>query len=434
MLRLDVSLLAHQRPVFRWPVDHHHVVYVKGRRAGGTVGSQRTCLRWALRSPLVRPLRQLWVDVTHRNISRYLNRYFLTSLHDFRDGRDFRLNRAEMTMSFPGGSVVDFGSVEQGHKIEGWAYDVIWINEAGHVLKDEEFYWQTLVPMTIERQGARVFYVGAPKGRAGLFEQFYLKGLDGPERDADFRSHQHTSFDNPLLNRTAIERYVRDMPAWLYRQEIMGEFVASADARFKREWFPAVEAYPTAGCVHVRYWDLAASRVTMKSGRAVSDPDATSGCLSAFYQQDQTEFIVDVRRFREGPAQVLRAVEDCARSDPPGTVVVVEEEPGASGKLVSHALRERLSALGAVFEADRASGPKEARAAPLAGYAETGHVRLLRSTWNGDLIRELEAFPKGRHDDMVDSASGAHGYLVRAGLLGAGAGLWVNERHTDWGY
>lgn len=434
LAKLHVSLLPHQREVFRWPMTVHHVVYPKGRRAGGTAGAQRTALRWAYRSPLGRPLRQLWVDITHRNISRYLNRYFLTSLRALRDGKDYTLNRAEMTFTFPGGAILDFGSVEQGHKIEGWGYDVVWINEAGHVLKDEEFYWQTLVPMTIERQGARVFYVGAPKGRAGLFERFFLKGsLGAAEHDPDFVSYRHTSFDNPLLNHAAIERYVREMPPWLYQQEIMAEFVAPAEARFQREWFPLVETYPAVACQHVRYWDLAASKVRQRNGVAVSDPDATSGCLSAFYPQDRLEFIVDVRRFRDGPAGVLKAIEECARRDPPGTVVVIEQEPGASGIIAIHGVRERIAALGVLVVADLPTGPKEARSAPLAAWAEAGRAKVLRAAWNGEFFRELEAFPKGRHDDMVDSASGAHGYLLRAGILGASVQPWATQRDTDWG-
>ena len=38
--------------------------------------------------------------------------------------------------------------------------------------------------------------------------------------------------------------------------------------------------------------------------------------------------------------------------------------------------------------------------------AKQGHVKLVRGPWNLDFIREATSFPKGRHDDDVDTVSG----------------------------
>ena len=438
--RFDVSLLPHQLPVFRWH-DAKFIQYVKGRRAGGTAGAARKCIQWLHKSPTGRPLRQLWLDLTHRNIIKYQNLYMLPALAGIPSAL-WSLNKQEMTLkmtSFGGGTggSVDFGSLEQGEKLEGYAYDVIWINEAGHVLKAEDFIWTTILPMAIEGEGAKIFSIGAPKGRTGLFETFANRGKKGSgDYDPMYYTIHHTSFENPLLNHEAIEKYTRDMPNWMYRQEIMAEFVASAEQFFKAEWFLIVDSYPASACSHVRYWDCAASKVKMKNGVAVSDPDATSGTLSAWHPIDRLEFIVNIETFRDGPAEVRRRIINTALRDPKGTTVVIEQEPGSLGRIAISTLQDELSAFNINCVADPPTGAKTARAQPLAGFAESGRLRLLRGSWNSKFIREAEAFPKGQHDDQVDSTSGAHMFLVKQGAsLSSGiTGAWVAEsRNTDWG-
>lgn len=51
-------------------------------------------------------------------------------------------------------------------------------------------------------------------------------------------------------------------------------------------------------------------------------------------------------------------------------------------------------------------GDKVERARPWRRRAKQGHVYLVKGAWNRDFIREATAFPKGRHDDVVDMVSG----------------------------
>ena len=51
-------------------------------------------------------------------------------------------------------------------------------------------------------------------------------------------------------------------------------------------------------------------------------------------------------------------------------------------------------------------GDKVERARPVQLRAKQGHVKLVRGPWNLDFIREATSFPKGRHDDDVDTVSG----------------------------
>lgn len=55
----------------------------------------------------------------------------------------------------------------------------------------------------------------------------------------------------------------------------------------------------------------------------------------------------------------------------------------------------------------KASKDKVTRALPASSQAEAGNIKLLQASWNENFLRELENFPDGSHDDMVDALSGA---------------------------
>ncbi len=60
----------------------------------------------------------------------------------------------------------------------------------------------------------------------------------------------------------------------------------------------------------------------------------------------------------------------------------------------------------------RVTGSKQIRDSPLSSCAEHGNVMLLRAPWNGVFLDELEIFPDGAHDDIVDAAAGAFSKLT----------------------
>lgn len=51
---------------------------------------------------------------------------------------------------------------------------------------------------------------------------------------------------------------------------------------------------------------------------------------------------------------------------------------------------------------------KVMRARPVQSRARAGKIKLLRAPWNKELIRQFVAFPRGRHDDLVDVGSGVN--------------------------
>lgn len=81
-------------------------------------------------------------------------------------------------------------------------------------------------------------------------------------------------------------------------------------------------------------------------------------------------------------------------------------EDVAFQKLVIKQFRSDPDLVNKEIKAVRPNGDKVMRARPWRRRAKDGHLFLVRGKWNRDFIREATAFPKGRHDDMVDMLSG----------------------------
>lgn len=215
-------------------------------------------------------------------------------------------------------------------------------------------------------------------------------------------------------------------------QELEAQILDDLGTFFSRAWFGWLDT-PTMLPRKVRSWDLAGT----PPGPANEDPDWSVGALVASDPQpapwtlaDGTvihagRFVVeDVIRLRDSPAQVEQAVVDAARRDGPTVRVVIEREPGQSGKSQLAHFQQALAGT-ALVEEYSPSGPKAVRAGLVSGAAQQGRVDLVRAPWNQAMLDELEEFTGtslDRHDDQVDALSQAFAMLEgRGGMASAQA-------------
>jgi predicted phage terminase large subunit-like protein len=162
-----------------------------------------------------------------------------------------------------------------------------------------------------------------------------------------------------------------------------------------RGWFPVLAAAPTDVHTRVRYWDKAGTE---------DGGDYTAG-VRLGQRADKSWVIEDVVRGQWSAFQRERVLLQCAASDPPGTLVWVEQEPGSGGKESAQLTVRSLA--GYAVRADKVTGDALARVQPLAVQAEAGNVRLVAGAWTEAFLAECHAFPDGGHDDQVIAAAGA---------------------------
>lgn len=169
-----------------------------------------------------------------------------------------------------------------------------------------------------------------------------------------------------------------------------------------RGWFNMIKRsdLPTTRRT-VRYWDLAASEDKRN--------DPTAG-VKMSRDSKKNFYIEDVQHFHEDwPIAKRRIV---SRSKVERLVVGVEAQGGF--KVAFSELKTALVGK-AVIRDFRVDTDKLTRALPFIAAAEEGKVFVVIADWNNKLFDELEGFPTGKRDDMVDGCSGAH-YMLTHGV------------------
>jgi predicted phage terminase large subunit-like protein len=203
------------------------------------------------------------------------------------------------------------------------------------------------------------------------------------------------------------ERY--DLNYLQERLETLGTFFFNAlyqqrpeneNARLtSRNWLmpPVTELPPFSRMQFFRVWDLAATE---------GGGDYTVGTLCAYYEENDTFYILDVLRRQSSPGQVEALVYRTAVDDGHNCRVIIEQEPGSSGKsLVEHFINNVLKDFQTEAYPSGNSGSKIEKAQPFLAAAESGKVKLYKGHWNETFLDEFQDFPGGEHDDQVDTAA-----------------------------
>ncbi len=174
----------------------------------------------------------------------------------------------------------------------------------------------------------------------------------------------------------------------------------SAGSLFRREWFPVIDALPGNWVQSIRFWDRAAT----KPSESNRDPDWTRG-LKLYKYMDGTYVVVDLKSMRDTPGKVEELVKTVASHDSTSVKIMSQQDPGSAGVSESEHFIKMLA--GYDVHTETMSQNKETRAKPVSAQCEVGNVRVLRAPWNEEFFSELENFPEGAHDDIVDVLSGA---------------------------
>ncbi len=334
-------------------------------------------------------------------------------------GLDKERNRQNEWSATNGSSVFACGA---GGPLTGRGADVAIVDdphanaeEASSVtMRDKVHEWFAKVLLTRLQQGGRVLVLATRWNRDDLtgrllqgpekWEQLLIPALD--ERDY---SYAEELFTTEQLRRTRAE-----VGSHVWQTMFQGDPVSKDAAFFRPENFPIVDAAPEK-LLKVRGWDLAAS----------SHGDYTCGALLGRWKDRY--IILDCVRGQWPPGHRDEKILEVVKRDGREVRQVFELQPSAAGLTEAEYMRQVFS--GFRIEHVPARGPKLLRAQPVAGYSESKRISILRaSSWNKNLLDELEAFPGGRHDDQIDALAHSFNALMKSGLN------WDPERSSgqDW--
>lgn len=317
--------------------------------------------------------------------------------HEWLQTTDAHWNGTEKTWEFPSGSTLSFGYLaheNDKYQYQSSEFQFIAFDELTQFTESQYLY---LFSRLRRKEGSQIplkIRSGSNPGGVGheWVKTRFITNHDLPFIPASYK-------ENPYLDQAEYSKSL-DKLDWITRRQLKyGDWdVNPQGGLFKREWFPVIEQAPTNLLRMVRAWDLAAT--IPKPG---TDPDYTVGVLLGI-DQDNTVYVLDVKRVRESPLNVERLILQTALLDDKQTMIRMEQEGGATGKIVIDDYQRKL--IGYNFKGEPARRDKRERAKPVSSYAEAGNIHILNRPWTKDLLDELEAFQtEGIHDDQVDSLS-----------------------------
>lgn len=199
-----------------------------GRRWGKTKGAANGALEFLLEGKKI-----LWGDTISGNIDRYMDRYFKPELNTSEIPYNWSSQKKVLSTDISGG-YIDFRSADRPENWEGFGYDIIILNEAGIILKNDYLYTNAVLPMLMDSPGSKLFAIGTPKGKEtkeGKEHRYFSLYKRAKDNDPFFDLFQFSSYDNPFLSQTDVkelEDEMRLMNPQMVQQEIYAQFVDGA--------------------------------------------------------------------------------------------------------------------------------------------------------------------------------------------------------------
>lgn len=291
-----------------------------------------------------------------------------------------------------------------------------WIFPKGHELAGRPNPERDGVKRWFIRQDNQMIWADS---KEELLDQFGTRDEDGNLLAEDHENQycrplslafiSATIYDNPplikanpgyLANLQGLKRVKKERDLygnWDIREEASGYF--------KSEWLgDSVNPVNLEVEKYCRAWDIAGSLPS----EALPNPDWTVGVLMA-KTKNGLYVIEDVVRFRARFGEVIDQIITVGLNDPPGTQIILPQEPGQAGKAAGQMMIKSLIEEGLYARMRPSNKSKVTRFQPFAAAAEAGLVRYVTGAWNDVYFSELEAFDGSRKnkDDQVDATSDA---------------------------
>lgn len=356
---------------------------------------------------------------------------------------DARWNEQKKRWIFPSGAVLQFGHMESENdktNYQGAAYQFVGFDELTQFT--ERMYTYLFSRMRKGKENdipIRMRSTANPGGigHQWVYDRFIRKVKEEDLTSAEKKKRDNRIFipsslhDNPHLDKEDYVESLMELDPVTRAQLMNGDWEVQAEGNmFRRQWFDGriVDSLPPGVQIRrsVRYWDLA-STDEEKAIKEKGDPDYTASVLQVL-GTDGNIYVMEITRDRLSPAGVENLVRSIAHRDgrSNGTVTWMEQEPGSSGVNTVHSYRKLL--LGFNFRSERPTGNKVERARTASATCENGMVYLVKGAHTEAFLDELQAFPTGAHDDMVDAFAAGLNKIAESADIGVARDAYVRPK------
>jgi len=298
------------------------------------------------------------------------------------------------TIVFPSGGWISFKSGDKPDNLRGESLDLVIIDEADFIPDGERLWMEVLRPALADRKGAAIM-ISTPNVENGWFHNLFKLGVSPGE----VKSWRFTSYDNPFIDPKELDALKTQLTDIAFRREIMAEFVSAAGALVRPEWIKLSDPPPVLGPVYMAV-DLAISEK--------SNADYTA-IVTLTKDSKGNIYVLSALRTRAPFNSILEFIKSQASIWQPELIGI--ETVQYQQAVVQELLRTTsLPVIGIKPDKD-----KIARFTPLQARFEQGLV-YINPEINPYYLQELQSFPVGSHDDMVDATAYAYQLASRPQL------------------
>jgi predicted phage terminase large subunit-like protein len=327
-------------------------------------------------------------------------------------------------------STIQFGYLENlndKYNYQGGEYQFIGFDELTHIAKANYLYMfsrlRRLLGMNVPLRVRGASNPPDDDGGAWVRDRFII---EGPREGRVFIPAGLD--DNPYIDKESYDKTLNKLdPVTRARLREGNWEITRKGNMFKRDWFEQVDVLPPYRKT-IRWWDMAATdEEKAKKKNKSGEPDYTASLKVS--EANGIYYIEDIIRQRKDPEGTEKLQRSTAVHDGYSVAVYEEQEPGSSGIAVISA-KSRSIFKGYAYSGISSTGSKVDRASIASAAAGNGNIKVLRGCRNLDaFFDELESFPGGIHDDMVDCLSGCISQLGSTSNI-TGAPIVVQE-HED---
>lgn len=302
-----------------------------------------------------------------------------------------RADSQQYRLELRGGGTIDFWTLDDPDAGRSRKYALVIIDEAAMARHLEEAWTAAIRPTLADLQG-KAWFLSTPKG-----SNYFKTLFDRAGSDSDWARWQMPTSSNPYIRPAEIEAMRQELPALIYQQEVLAQFVDMEGAAMKRDWLSYADAPP--GLPVVLGVDLAIS---------TKDDADYSAIVALSRDKDGTIYVLDAQRIRAPFHQVLIFIQQMAAKWSPSVIAIEQVQYQAA------VVQELLRTTALPVRGVRPDRDKLTRFMPLLARYEQGlvrHVPGLPAAFEDELL----SFPVGEHDDLVDALAYAWAALGMAG-------------------
>lgn len=404
-------------------------LYFGGRGSGKTCAGSQKALSKIMRGEngaVINPLFSDFKDSTWKEFKQWIPWDMVVPTQRHRVKDEWQPSQP-FTMVFTNGVSVICKGLKNPDSARGPNINWLWYDESRNDLTG--LAWKTAIASVRVGKNPQAWTTTTPMGMSHwLYEFFIEKDLpievlkameeEGIDMETLISSHQGSIEDNkenldPGFYISVLSSYPT---GWLKRREVDGDFAEEGGKIGDARWFDGKvldEVLPEQMKI-LRYWDLAAT----EKKQAKDDPDEMVGALVSKHKgetSDKPLFVIqDQICGYWGDERAIETIANVARADGPFIEVVVEQEPGASGKITVSAVKEyfkRFPELQShtVTGLDVKKVGDRVLAANLLWFsvAAEGRMYIMKGSWNKEFLKQLDGFTQVVHDDRITAVTNA---------------------------